>query len=261
MNNTFDIKRFGNVVRHDGMSYFKNFGWTLVVLFSLPIVVWFFCYIMYPSDYGFMNEDRCEFLKWIMIVVMVLAPSRLYKTCNDSRKGIQFAIMPASSFEKFLSMLLFCFVLTPILYLTTSVAIDTFLSLIPGKNPYEGFVFKQIFKIPSILIDPKSVYCTYLQKYELPLDDVFIILSTTSVFMFTNMVFKHRKVSKTLGILVVLYITMIILMIRFDITRVGLNVTREEFFKLFYYVSYVLNFIISITMLYLTYRRIKKQTY
>ena len=45
MNNTFDIKRFGNVVRHDGMSYFKNFGWTLVVLWSIPVGIWFMLFI------------------------------------------------------------------------------------------------------------------------------------------------------------------------------------------------------------------------
>ena len=45
MNNTFNINRFGNVVRRDGMSYFSNYGWTLVVLWAIPVILWFLTYI------------------------------------------------------------------------------------------------------------------------------------------------------------------------------------------------------------------------
>ena len=68
MNNTFNIKRFGNVVRRDGMSYFQNFGWTLIVLWALPVIMWFLTYIsMETFDTGVISnrDTKISILMWL----------------------------------------------------------------------------------------------------------------------------------------------------------------------------------------------------
>ena len=68
MNNTFNINRFGNVVRRDGMSYFQNFGWTLIVLWALPVIMWFLTYIsMETFDTGVISnrDTKISILMWL----------------------------------------------------------------------------------------------------------------------------------------------------------------------------------------------------
>ena len=270
MNKTFDIKRFGNMLRYDGMSYFQKFGLTLGIFLGTPVGIWFLAYTnMSVSDLT-MGDNRYAFLKFLMIIVMILAPSRLYKTCNDSRRGIQFAMLPASSLEKFLSMMIFCCVVTPILYMTGAVAIDSILTLIPGNNPYDGFVFKHIFNHDLVNINLGSEMAEYSKTIKLPLAKVFSLLAYVSIFMFTNMLFKKRKVSKTIGTLAILGIILMVIIIRFTINYEELNgsFTEEEFLesnkaliRWVYYGSYALNVIMSSVMLYFTYYKIRKQKY
>ena len=264
MNKTFDIKRFGNVLRHDAMSYLQNFGWTLVVLLAIPILIWFILYINMDDTEAVVNYERYGFLLCLAIIAMILAPSRLYKNANDSRKGIQFAMLPASNMEKFLSMSIYCLVVTPILYLAGAVAIDSILALIPGKNPYGGFVFRNIFHTNIMKVELNDD----IFLMPLPFYQVFLLLSYVSIFMFTNMIFKKRKVSKTIGILALIGIIFMVIFIKVMLYYENIyeydmipDDTQEILARWAYYGYYVFNIILTVAMLYLTYYKIRKQKY
>lgn len=264
MNKTFDIKRFGNVLRHDAMSYLQNFGWTLVVLLAIPILIWFILYINMDDTEAVVNNERYGFLLCLAIIAMILAPSRLYKNANDSRKGIQFAMLPASNMEKFLSMSIYCLIVTPLLYLVGAVVIDCILTLIPGKNPYGWFVFGEIFDINIVKVELNDD----IFLMSLPFYQVFLLLSYVSIFMFTNMIFKRRKVSKTIGILALIGIIFMVIFIRVILHYENIyeydmipDDTQEILVKCAYYGYYVFNIILTVAMLYLTYYKIRKQKY
>lgn len=268
MNKTLDIKRFGNVLRYDAMSYFQNFGWTLLILFAIPIGIWFLLYINFHEAAEATGDFRYFILSFLMIIAMILAPSRLYKTCNDPRRGIQFAMLPASSLEKFLSMLFYCALVTPLLYVAGSIAIDTILTSIPGSNPYDGYIFNYLSYKDLVKIGDTDVV-EYVQGLKLPFYSLFVCLAYISIFIFTNMLFKKRKVSKTIGILALIGIVMMVIfiraMIRFNDLDFATDEALIEYIKLFIkrlvYASYVLNIIISSVMLYFTYYKIRKQRY
>lgn len=280
MNNTFNIKRFGNVVRRDGMSYFQNFGWTLIVLWALPVILWFLTYIsMETFDTGIISnrDTKISILMWLSLMIV---PSRLYKNYNDSRKGVVLAMTPASSLEKFLSMILYCVVITPIVYLIGALFIDTILALKPGTNPYDGFIFSDFFsknyesyrEILSLGEEElnRSIYDYMLSKNHF-IYKVIQILGFTSLFMFTNMLFKKRKLSKTIGILTLLGIIFSIFVVRYAINleyNFDADWTDEEITNYVKgVVNYAYNFIFYSSLisasafLYLTYYKIKKQTY
>lgn len=280
MNNTFNIKRFGNVVRRDGMSYFQNFGWTLIVLWALPVILWFLTYIsMETFDTGIISnrDTKISTLMWLSLMIV---PSRLYKNYNDSRKGVILAMTPASSLEKFLSMILYCVVITPIVYLIGALFIDTILALKPGTNPYDGFIFSDFFSknyelyrdILSLGEEElnRSIYDYMLSKNHF-IYKVLQILGFSSVFMFTNMLFKKRKLSKTIGIITLLGIIFSIFVVRYAINleyNFDADWTDEEITNYVKgVVNYAYNFIFYSSLisasafLYLTYYKIKKQTY
>ena len=280
MNNTFNINRFGNVVRRDGMSYFSNYGWTLVVLWALPVILWFLTYIsMETFDTGIISnrDTKISILMWLSLMIV---PSRLYKNYNDSRKGVILAMTPASSLEKFLSMILYCVVITPIVYLIGALFIDTILALKPGTNPYDGFIISDFFtknyesyrEILSLGDEElnRSIYDYMLSKNHF-IYKVLQILGFSSVFMFTNMLFKKRKLSKTIGILTLLGIIFSIFVVRYAINleyNFDADWTDEEMTNYIKgVVNYAYNFIFYSSLisasafLYLTYYKIKKQTY
>lgn len=280
MNNTFNIKRFGNVVRRDGMSYFQNFGWTLIVLWALPVIMWFLTYIsMETFDTGVISnrDTKISILMWLSLMIV---PSRLYKNYNDSRKGVVLAMTPASSLEKFLSMILYCVVITPIVYLIGALFIDTILALKPGTNPYDGFIFSDFFsknyesyrEILSLGEEElnRSIYDYMLSKNHF-IYKVLQILGFTSLFMFTNMLFKKRKLSKTIGILTLLGIIFSILAVRYVMNleyNFDADWTDEEMTNYIkgvvnyvYHFVFYMSFISTSVFLYLTYYKIKKQTY
>ena len=280
MNKTFDIKRFCNVVRRDGMSYFQNFGWTLIVLWALPVIMWFLTYIsMETFDTGVISnrDTKISILMWLSLIIV---PSRLYKNYNDSRKGVVLAMTPASSLEKFLSMILYCVVITPIVYLIGALFIDTILALKPGTNPYEGFIISDFFsknyesyrEMLSLGDEElnRSLYDYMLSKNHF-IYKVLQILGFTSVFMFTNMLFKKRKLSKTIGILTLLGIIFSIFVVRYVMNleyNFDADWTDEEMTNYIkgvvnyvYHFVFYMSFISTSVFLYLTYYKIKKQTY
>ena len=280
MNNTFNINRFGNVVRRDGMSYFSNYGWTLVVLWALPVILWFLTYIsMETFDTGVIS-NRTTTISTLMWLSLMIVPSRLYKNYNDSRKGVILAMTPASSLEKFLSMILYCVVITPIIYLIGALLIDTVLALKPGTNPYDGFIFSDFFsenyesyrEMLSLGDEElnRTIFDHMLSKNHF-VYKMLQILGFSSVFMFTNMLFKKRKLSKTIGIPTILGIIFSICVVRYIINleyNFNANWTDEEITNYVKgVVNYAYNFILYSSLisasafLYLTYYKIKKQTY
>ena len=212
-----------------------------------------------------------------MWLSLIIVPSRLYKDVNDSRKGMLYAMTPASSLEKFISMFLYCVIVTPIVYMLGAIAIDTILALKPGNNPYDGFIFGDyeglrpydIVKLGSG--EMNLVMNNYLDTKRLFVYHCVLILSVSSVFMFANMLFKKRKLSKTIGILTLIGIIFSILMVRL-VTNIDLTYLDDytesemvDYLKLiidnFYAITFISGLTISLIFFYLTYHRIKKQTY
>ena len=133
MNNSFSFKRFGQVVAKDWKNYFRNFGISLIVWCSLPILVWIATLAM---DVDMTADDRIPFIFILFFAVLMFAPSKVYGKSNLSREGVSFAMLPATSAEKFFSMLLYCTILTPLIVGLGSWAVDSLLALLP----FGGFV-------------------------------------------------------------------------------------------------------------------------
>lgn len=281
MNNTFDIRRFGNVVRRDGMSYFKNFGWTLVVLWSIPILHWIMVYVSMETSDSEVVARRDILISVLQLISLIIVPSRLYKNVNDSRKGMLYAMTPASSLEKFLSMFLYCVIVTPTIYMLGAIAVDTLLALKPGTNPYDGFILGDLFNHnlsnSSVTINyvgdrrANAIIAEYIASKSLWVYRYVCILCISSIFMFTNMLFKKRKLSKTIGILTLVGIIFMILTVVFTVNidyEFLEDYTADELVDYMIRVyDCVFHFVfctaatLSIIFLYFTYRRIKKQTY
>lgn len=282
MNNTLDINRFGKILKHDGLNFFPNMILALAILWAIPVIIYLFTSLI-PSDdtsHVFDAFSRINIISFIKKIVIIIAPVRLYKYCNDQRQGIGYAMLPASTLEKFLSMVIYCVIVAPIVYIAGALAIDSILALFNG--PYDGFAvayyfdtFAQfdhsieksqlVFNQEETLLLFNSISSTYILIISL-----LATLMLSSIFMFGNMIFKKHKTAKMIGILILLSIIFMIISINFIANHETLfdkmaEDGMDEFLKRFLYI--VLNtmfyseIIVSALLLWGVYRKIKTQKY
>ena len=283
MNNTLNINRFGKVLKHDGLNFFPNLILTLAILWAIPVIVYLFAALM-PTDEkdAFDAFSRVDLISTLANIAIIIAPARLYRYCNDSRKGIGYAMLPASTLEKFLSMIIYCVIVTPIIYVAGALAIDSILALFHG--PYEGFAvsvyfdtfakINAVFQRDGIMLDESFMlyYASISQTFMLILSALGT-LTISSVFMFGNMIFKKRKTGKMLGILILLFIIFMIVVINYvahneDIALYFQQMNddnKAEIIKNIIFrtmdITFYAEIIISALMLFGVYRKIKTQKY
>lgn len=283
MNNTLNINRFGKVLKHDGLNFFPNLILTLAILWAIPVIVYLFAALM-PTDEkdAFDAFSRVDLISTLANIAIIIAPARLYRYCNDSRKGIGYAMLPASTLEKFLSMIIYCVIVTPIIYVAGALAIDSILALFHG--PYEGFAvsiyfdtfakINAVFQRDNIMLDESFMlyYASISQTFMLILSALGT-LTISSIFMFGNMIFKKRKTGKMLGILILLFIIFMIVVINYvahneDIALYFQQMNddnKAEIIKNIIFrtmdITFYAEIIISALMLFGVYRKIKTQKY
>ena len=246
MNNTFDFKRFGQVVVKDWKDYFRFFGISLIVWCSLPILFWISTLIL---DFEMVNGNRSALIGIFVFITLMFVPSKVYGNANLSREGVSFAMLPATSTEKFFSMVLYCSVLTPLIVGLGSWAVDSFLTILPFGG-FEDFV---VFPKDGLGIGMFLVFMACM------------VLSVSAIFMFGNMVFTKRKTGKTIAwaMLIIFIVTMVLQLFHFW-EAFGTWVTNtsahlEHRFLRWVYSAFML--VVAILFYILTYRKIKTQKY
>lgn len=283
MNNTLYFNRLGKVIRRDGMNFSQNIGWTMIILWAIPVLFWLVSFIIVGE--GNESTARVEKLKILELIALIVAPAKLYCDCNDPRKGIQYAMMPASALEKFISMFFYCTIVTPIIYWAGAILTDTLLASLPGRNPYNGFIFAKLlnpiyqsteFSQAAVIQNTDFDYESFVYEASglfngLTLISIKItsILATVSVFMFGNMFFKNRKTLKTIGAVILLFIILMIVFIKFIINLAPSIPEDEEMaarmiidiMKNSIYICTIASFVFSIVLFTLTYFKIKTQKY
>ena len=286
MNNTFNIQRFGKILKHDGLNFFPNFILSLAILWSIPVVIYLFTALM-PTDGTVHIYDamaRINNIDFLLKIAIIIAPAILYKTCNDSRKGIGYAMLPASTLEKFLSMVIFCVIVTPIVYIAGALAIDSILALING--PYDGFALSMYFdKFSQIeysfeqhgtkvmLDDALPLIISNLSPAFMRVLSILGTLMLSSIFMFGNMIFKKRKTGKMIGILILLFIIFMIIFINYvanneafanyfeQINEDNVSEFIIRLIRIMMNVAMYTEIVVSAVLLWGIYRKIKTQKY
>lgn len=200
MNNTFECKRFGKLLARDLRNIWPSFGLTMLIITLLPLAAWLFCMALTP-ELTILPETRIGFIAFGVWLALIMVPSRLYKTCNLPKRGIYFAMLPASKPEKYLSMLICCIIVCPVLVLAGSIVFDCLLAVLPF-GPYEQW----ITQTGTELYDGKcfgDIMTEGLSEAGISMHFwlVVMILSffyNAVVFLFTNTIFRKHKVLKTI---------------------------------------------------------------
>lgn len=198
MNNTFSFNRFSRIFVHDLQKSVQNYGITFLVISLLPILA--------PLCYGVFS--LCIDLEWsvpgnttrailfflaVCVLIFSFAPS-VFGRITDKRHGTGFLMLPASSFEKFLSMSIITAFIVP-LCLTLSYGLADLLAI--GVRLSEGRpLLKAIVQNWSVGNEAVVVHIGSIAALSISLTSLIILLG--SIF------FRKFKVGKTLLVLFVL---------------------------------------------------------
>lgn len=278
MNNTFNFNRFKNLLLKDGKMYIRNFGTNLIVICSLNAIFWIFNLLFgTSSDPGF----RFGMLFTWTALAMMMVPEKVYGKANLSREGVGFAMLPASSLEKFVSMFIYCAIVTPIIVFFGGYLVDALLSLFPFGGFEKPIHLYTINDFVHMMDNSEGVVQS--GNMELSFGDVFPIgvmrtslymgiIQWAAIFMLGNMLFKKHKAGKTfvcyLGIGYVLSTLFGLVFLTSGRMEQWLETLEDfpadEMIRLSHNATIwgmIIGIIITGVLLYFTYRKIKTQKY
>ena len=246
MNNTFNFNRFNKVLAYDWKRFIRNFGITLLVWISMPVMFWVTSLVFGFELPAFV---RVFIIFGLVAITVMSAPSRIYGKVNLSREGVDFAMLPVTNLEKFFSMFLFCSLLTPALTLVGAWLVDCLMTLLP----FGGFA--EYIPIIDVL---KGI--SFGQFAALVVMMVTTALAESSVFMFGNMLFKRRKSGKTFGwFLLIMFAIVLLLQLTNGWKLFDVLFSTDAIANLWIYSAIML--VIACGFYYGTYRKIKTQKY
>ena len=221
MNETFDIRRLSKLVGYEVVNYIPRFFKSLLIFASVIVAVWIFSLTV---EEPIMPYDRSELVNSLFVLAITLSPFIVYKDMNNRKRGYIYAMMPASTLEKLLSMLVLCVVVVPLLSYAVLTASDLLLCIFSkmGAGSFKGITFYNPFADSMA----KVLYIEEGLSYSLPVfDGLLYIMCTVSYTIMFNTIFRKNKVMKTILFNVAMVFAFVIL------SLVVANMVSPEFWE------------------------------
>jgi hypothetical protein len=196
MNNIFDFKRFGKYFLYDLRNAKNNYALSLLILGTLPItlfVVYQLFSLIFTQRFIDVNDAAKYMQFFIATTVAILgAGTKIYGNLTEKRSGANFLMIPASTFEKWLSMVLMVCIVLPVILLVLQFGSDALMALI-FPNTYGGRFFELV---PLQQVNDALT----AEGISINLPAIFILDWFESVLTFTlgAICFKRSKVAKTI---------------------------------------------------------------
>lgn len=266
MNNTFDFQRFGMLLKKDFRSTIKQYGTSILVFILLPILMMAISLALHrPHNWG--PELRVMLMGFFLAGVMSIAPSKIFHNVNRGNAGIYFATLPASKLEKYMSMMIICLIIVPILYLVGAVAVDMLLSLFP-RYGFDCWLWESNPIWEGLLASTSEAKELGLQHWNMGTMVHFAVISyisTALFFMLTNTYYKKNKWVMSILTLIALNFIVTLIEIPFmgDVSSFVQNIFRNDITKIdvlsiwMQIIGWVFNIGIAVWL----YFRLKKITY
>ena len=186
MNKIFNIDRFIKLI----IGNYKQYGANAItsagiMLLIVPTIGLFESLV--GGGAATNHNSRLPLQELITLIFTISTINKMYGNVNIKKGIVDFLMLPASSFEKFLAMSLICIIANPLLFFIASWALDCLLTLmgIPAYREYIGV---------NDIFSPDNLSTVYN-----------MFLFCTAVLC-GNMVFKKSKLSKTIFTIIASFI-------------------------------------------------------
>lgn len=200
MKEIFDIKRFGRYIASDLKGCTANFGLNLLTISLLGVIAYFVSSVFHLVI-GDGWHSTGEATRWTIFllasaILLISMPIKCYGHITDRKSGAAWLMLPASTFEKFLSMILNCLVIIPAAFFIVYIGCDLLLCTADKS-------------IGTALINTSAAHFIYgaeipdgLSKTLHPITAIDDIFSIILVFLLGGLCFKRSKAAKTILVLI-----------------------------------------------------------
>ena len=229
MNNVFDFKRFGNYFLYDLRRAKNNYAISLLVIGLLPVALYIITQFFSLISGNGLTElsDAPKFVAIFagIAIVMLGAGAKIYGSITEKRAGSDYLMLPASTLEKWISMVLVVCVVLPVALFALMLVSDGIMSLF-FPNTYGGRALNPDFarELTENLMDEEGFY------FNLPAVMFLNWSETLLIFTLGAVCFKKAKVAKTL--LCLLALSMVIsplMLLIFGHTSIDTDWVAEHF--------------------------------
>lgn len=237
--NKFNLDRFVDILKKEWSEYFRAYGISLIVWVCIPVLMWITTLIFgNVVDAG----TRASFIFCFILLAMMNVPEKVYGKVNLQREGVAYSMLPATTGEKFFSMMIYCSIVTPVLCFAGCLIMDYLMFLMPFGG------FNDVIILPVL---------GFGEEYLLM---ILLLLIVSAVFMFGNMIFKKRKAGKTVAwtFLILFALAMIIRLVFGKWLSINES-TFDEYNPS--WGGFVFRALVAIGFYFGTYRKIKTQKY
>lgn len=208
-NDIFDFKRFGNYFVTDIKNAIANYGWSMIILIFLGLIS-FILVGLVNTIFAYNWEDILNggSIEWVhanvgsrigsmvgaSTILIFTAAAKCYGGLTDKNIGSDFLLLPASRLEKFISMILMCCIVIPIVFIMGYLLIDC---LICMAFPETGnSIISEVTSALNLILVEGDVPVELIDriKWTSAIDDTWMIFL---FFLLGALVFKKSKASKT----------------------------------------------------------------
>lgn len=247
MKDIFDFNRFGKLFVYECVNYLPRYIKGIVVAASVLVALW----LLSLDGESFLDDGRGGMVCMLFLFAISFSPFFVYKDINDRKKGVLYAMIPASTLEKLLSMIIITLLVVPVIVYVALTATDFVLFALSsmGIGDFTNFDFGNPFTFITSRND--SVYSV--------LTGVVGILAS---IMF-NTVFRKNKIIKTIlfhiavTFLISFFTIMFVDVFRLD-NFVNLMSWVDDNFNVVFYITQLLS---TTAIVVITYYRLKRVNY
>lgn len=207
MKDIFDIKRFGKYFLSEIKSAGANFGLSLALLSFMEVIVYLFAGLFSLMNSGQWDGTgiplRSTTFCLCLFVMVISMPVKCYGHLTDLRSGSTWLMVPASTLEKFLSMVLITAVLIPAVFTGAYFCTDSIICAIDSSCG-DSFI-KILSDIPGYLNEiPDASAASFLTKLTSPWMYIDDSIGSILIFVLGAICFKKNKSAKTILTLIVI---------------------------------------------------------
>lgn len=210
MNEIFDIRRFGKYLASEIRMVTSRFGISMLVASFFPVVLYLFVAFgsliwgngwSGPGIWG-----RFAVFCFVAFLLCIMMPASCYGHITDKKAGSAYLMIPASVFEKTVSIVLIGCVLLPavfvLLYLATDAIVCAFADSCGHSMVYYWFNLKE--SLATELVGDDSVPASFVATLTNTWLYVESIISNVLIFVLGALYFKKNKAIKTIGVIFII---------------------------------------------------------
>lgn len=231
MKQIFDINRFGKYFLYD-LRDAKNHYWlSLIIEGCLPVILFFFFEVFSLLFSGhadpFPTSMHVMPFAFALIGVAFSFSSKVYGGLTDKKKGSAWLLLPASTFEKWLSIILMTCVVIPLCLAVLLLGTDGILSLL-----FPGAYGQSISHLIDFNVKKKILEATDgIVQFNIGTLGYLSWIQAVLVFTLGAIFFKRAKVAKTILTLFLVQMAFSILSLSFG-RLIGFDSFAEYFSRI-----------------------------